>query len=63
MPLLKTKLQRKIEKWGISRDLSKTVLFITIENFYTAIEIRDDPMLENFPVAIVGKGRVLSANL
>ncbi len=43
-------------------DLTRTWFHIDMDMFYAAVEIRDNPKLENLPVAVGGMSMISTAN-
>ena len=37
------------------RDLTRTIVHVDMDMFYAAVEMRDDPRLQDIPMAVGGK--------
>lgn len=44
----------------LSRDLSRIIVHLDMDMFYAAVEMRDDPELQEKPMAVGGMGMLVS---
>ena len=47
-------MNKEVEKMEMSRDLSRIIVHIDMDAFYASVEIRDDPSLKDYPMAVGG---------
>ena len=49
--LLSARIVHKLQQ---HRDLSRTIVHVDMDMFYAAVEMRDDPRLQDIPMAVGG---------
>lgn len=54
--------ERKVERIMEEKDFSRTWIHVDMDAFYAAVEIRDNPSLENVPLAIEEKNMIMTTN-
>lgn len=52
----------RIEKVKVEKDFSRTWIHFDMDAFYAAVEIRDDPSLNDVPLAIEDKNMIMTTN-
>ncbi|CAK4086270.1 unnamed protein product [Aphanomyces euteiches] len=55
-------VDRRVALLEESRDLSRIHLVVDMDMFFAAVEMRDNPALENVPMAVGGMGMISTAN-
>lgn len=53
---------RLVQELEETRDLSRTIVHIDMDAFYAAVEMRDDPRLQDIPMAVGSTGMLSTSN-
>ncbi|XP_045593333.1 DNA polymerase kappa [Procambarus clarkii] len=55
-------MDQLIKELELNRDLSHTIVHVDMDMFYAAVEMRDDPVLRDKPMAVGGLGMLSTSN-
>jgi len=59
---IKHEVKRKIEEIKTELDLSRTWIHVDMDAFYAAVEMRDNPLLIDKPIAVADKNMIMTTN-